>query len=157
MELIVAALAERFKHVHRVLREEIIGLTVEQLAYVPAPGANSLAVLVTHTLGSEAQAWALVSGRDTSRDRLSEFTNPATMPDDLLARLDRADRLIDEIAPTIDATALATEFTRESDGATRTGAHWLIHNFGHASEHVAHVQLTKQLLPDHYPPPARPW
>ena len=157
MDLIVAALTERFKHVHQVLREEIAGLTVEQLAYVPAPRVNSVAVLVTHVLGSEAQTWALVSGRDTSRDRLSEFTNPATTPEDLLARLSRADRLIDELAPTIDASALATEFTRESDGPTRTGAHWLIHNFGHASEHVAHVQLTKQLLPDHYPPPARPW
>jgi len=74
-----------------------------------------------------------------------------------LALLDRADRRLDELAPTIDAASLAKEWVRASDDTSRTGALWLIHNFGHASEHVAHLQLTKQLLPEHYPPLARPW
>ena len=157
MDLVVATLADRFKHVHEVLRAEIEGLTPDQLTYVPAPGVNSVAILVTHTLGSEAQVWSVAAGRDASRDRPSEFTNPIQTLDELRALLLRADQRLDELAPTIDATALAREWVRPTDKVSRTCAAWLIHNFGHASEHLAHLQLMKQLLPDHYPPLARPW
>lgn len=157
MELVVATLADRFKHVHNVLRAELAGFTPNQLAFVPGPAMNSVAVLVTHLLGSEAQIWSLVAGRDASRDRQSEFTHPVQSVEELLALLDRADRRIDELAPTIDAAALASEWRRASDAAVRTGALWLILTYGHISEHLAHLQLTKQLLPDRYPPLARPW
>lgn len=155
MDLTAATLAERFKFVHQILREEIVGLTDEQLAYVPAPETNSFAVLVTHVLGSERQNWSIVAGRGTDRDRASEFVRRVTTVESLLAALVDADRLVDELAPLVDAAALAKEWERP-DRETHTGIYWLINNYGHAREHLAHIQLTKQLFPDHYPPIAHP-
>jgi hypothetical protein len=157
VELVVATLANRFKHVHEIIRAELAGFTPEQLAHSPGPAMNSVAVLVTHLLGSEKQIWSMVAGRDASRDRASEFSHPVQSLEELLAMLDRADHRIDELAPEIDATALASEWRRASDARLQTGIFWLIQSFGHISEHLAHLQLTKQLLADRYPPIARPW
>jgi hypothetical protein len=155
VELVVATLVEFYQWVHQVLRDEIVGLTPEQLSHVPREGTSSLAVLVTHALGSEAEVWSIVAGRVSQRDRSSEFLDPGTTAPTLLDRLDAADRLLDELAPAVDAAALAKVWERPKR-SPHTGAHWLIHNYGHAREHLAHLQLTKQLFPDVYPPVARP-
>jgi hypothetical protein len=155
MDLIVATLAERFKLVHQVLREEIAGLSPEQLAYVAAPGTNSFGVLVTHLLGSERQMWSLVAGHDASRDRLAEFVPSGATAAGLIERLVAADRSLDELAPLIDAVALAKTWDRPG-GDSDTGAYWLINNLGHAREHLAQLQLTKQLFPNVYPPIVHP-
>lgn len=157
MELVVTTLADRFKNLHNVLRAELTGFTPDQLAYVPGPAMNSVAVLVTHLLGAEAHIWSMVAGRDASRDRASEFSHPVQTVEELMARLDRADSRIEELIPAIDGVALASEWRRASDSRTQTGAFWLIQCFGHVSEHLAHLQVTKQLRSDHYPPIARPW
>ncbi len=156
MDLITATLVERYKWMHQVLRDEVAALTPEQLDHVPAPGTNSIATLVTHILGSEAEVWSIVAGLGSARDRAAEFTTEGTVDDKLLARLSAADRLLDELAPGVDAGALARVWVRPNR-TPQTGAHWLINNFGHAREHLAHLQLTKQLFPDRYPPVARPF
>jgi hypothetical protein len=35
------------------------------------------------------------------------------------------------------------------DRPPQTGLHWLLSNYGHAREHLAHIQLTKQLYAEH--------
>lgn len=155
MNLIVSTFAERFKQVHQVLRDEVAGLTPEQLDYVPAPEANSITVLVTHVVGSEAMIWSTLAGQQLPRDRAAEFATVGKTADELIARLDAADRLIDELAPSLGPDVLEKEWPRRGY-PTQTGALLLINNYGHAREHVAHLQLTKQLCPDCYPPPARP-
>jgi hypothetical protein len=155
MDLIVATLADRFRLVHQVLREEIAGLSPEQLAYFPAPGTNSFGVLVIHLLGSERQMWSLVAGHAADRDRLAEFVPSGATDAELVQRLVAADRLLDELAPRIDAAALAKIWHRPG-GDSDTGAYWLINNLGHAREHLAQLQLTKQLFPRVYPPIAHP-
>jgi hypothetical protein len=55
------------------VREEIRGLDAEALNWTPGPETNSIAVLVTHLLGSEMEMWRIVRGLPSDRDRASEF------------------------------------------------------------------------------------
>ncbi len=144
MEPVVAKITELFKLVHDDLRKEVRGMDTESLNWKPAPETNSIAVLVVHTLGSEAEIYRIVANVPSERDRASEF-QVAESEADLLAKLDEADALIDELAARISVESLNAVHAR-GDRAPQTGLHWLLSNYGHAREHLAHIQLTKQLL-----------
>lgn len=156
MDLIVETLLERAKWIHQMLRDEVRGLTPEQLDFVPAPGANSIAVLVSHICGSQVEFWSMVAGAGFERDRPGEFAAKGVEAEALLAQIDRVDRLVEELAPRIDREALAKVWQRPN-GQANTGAYWLINQISHAREHLGHLQLTKQLFPDRYPPLAHPY
>jgi hypothetical protein len=61
-----------------------------------------------------------------------------------MREIDQADAYIEAMAPRITAEDLAAERPR-GDRPPETGLHWLLTNYGHAREHLAHIQLTKQL------------
>jgi len=143
-ELVVSTVAELFRAVHQQLREEVRGLDAEALNWTPAPETNSVATLVVHTLGSEAEVLRTVRAVHGQRDRDAEFRTRAETADELLRRLDEADAYLDELASGITAEDLAALRPR-GDRPPESGAHWLISNYGHAREHLAHIQLTKQL------------
>ena len=144
MEPVVAKITEQFKAVHDELRKEVRGMDTESLNWKPAPETNSIAVLVVHTLGSEGEVYRIVANVPSARDRLAEF-QVAENEADLLAKLDEADVLIDELAAKITAADLEASRPRRQS-PPETGLHWLVTNYGHAREHLAHIQLTKQLL-----------
>lgn len=144
MEPVVAKITEQFKAVHDQLREEVRGLDRDGLNWKPAPDTNSVAVLVVHTLGSEAEVYRIVANVPSDRNRAAEFT-VAQDQADLLARLDAADALLDKLSAKITAADLAAIRPR-GQNAPETGLHWLVTNYGHAREHLAHIQLTRQLL-----------
>jgi hypothetical protein len=144
MDPVVAKIAEQFKVVHDQLRDEVRGLSPEELNWKPAPDTNSIAALVVHTLGSEAEVLRVAANVQGARDRDAEFRASAETPDDLLRRLDQADAYIDDMAARITQDDLAAERMR-GERKPQTGLHWLLTNYGHAREHLAHIQLTKQL------------
>lgn len=144
VEPVVAKITEQFKAVHDELRKEVRGMDAESLNWKPAPETNSIAILVVHTLGSEAEVYRIVANVPTDRDRDAEFS-VAQNEAELLDRLDEADALIDDLATQISAADLETSRPRRTN-PPETGLHWLVTNYGHAREHLAHVQLTKQLL-----------
>lgn len=144
MDPVVAKITEQFKVVHGQLRDEVRGLDDASLNWKPAPETNSIAVLVVHTLGSEAEVYRIVANVPGDRDRDSEF-KVAENEADLLAKLDEADALIDELAAQITAEDLEASRPRRTN-PPETGLHWLVTNYGHAREHLAHIQLSKQLL-----------
>ncbi len=144
MDPIAAKIASQFKVVHGQLRDEVRGLPVDELNWKPAPDTNSIAALVLHTLGSEAEVFRIVTNVPSARDRPSEFLATADAPDELIQQLDRADQLVDELAAQITADDLAAERPR-GDRPPETGLHWLLTNYGHAREHLAHIQLTRQM------------
>jgi hypothetical protein len=78
------------------------------------------------------------------RDRDAEFLARAATADELLRRLDEADAYLDGMAAGITADDLAAMRPR-GDRPPQSGLHWLLSNYGHAREHLAHIQLTKQL------------
>ena len=144
MDPVMAKIAEQFQVVHGQLRDEVRDLSVEELNWKPAPDTNSIAVLVVHTLGSEAEVLRVAANVPGERDRPAEFRVTASAAEDLLREIDQADSYIEAMAPRITAEDLAAERPR-ADRPPETGLHWLLTNYGHAREHLGHIQLTKQL------------
>ena len=125
------------------MREQVRGMDHGTLNWSPLPKANSLAVLVTHTLGSEREMIRALRQIASDRDRDSEF-KVETEAADLLALLDRADKELDEHIAALTLADL-TELRPRGDRPPRPGIEWLISNYGHAREHLAQMELTKQL------------
>jgi hypothetical protein len=132
-----------FHEVHQGIREQVVGVDREALNWKPHPDANSVVVLVVHTLGSEREMIRAVRLLSTERDRPAEFKTEAEASD-LLALLDRADRELDEHVGALTAADL-TEMRPRGDRPPKPGLEWLLSNYGHAREHLAQIQLTKQL------------
>ncbi|MFM9107056.1 MAG: DinB family protein, partial [Chloroflexota bacterium] len=95
MDQTVAEIVRGFKDVHQHLRQEIAGLDAAELNWKPAPVTNSIAALVVHTLGSEAEVFRISAAVPAPRDRDSEFLAAADSPAALLPMLDAADALLD--------------------------------------------------------------
>ena len=132
-----------YHDVHDKLREQVGGMDAGTLNWKPLPQANSIAVLIVHTLGSEREMIRAVRSLQTERDRESEFRAEADAAD-LLALLDQVDRELDEHLGAVTAADL-TELRPRGDRPPRPGLEWLLSNYGHAREHLAQVELTKQL------------
>jgi hypothetical protein len=140
---VTTTVAALYHELHAVMRELVRGMDHGTLNWSPLPKANSLAVLATHTLGSEREMIRALRGITSDRDRDAEFKVEAEAAD-LLSLLDQADRELDEHVAALTAADL-TELRPRGDRPPRPGIEWLISNYGHAREHVAQMQLTKQL------------
>ena len=140
---VTTTVAALYHELHAVMRDVVRGVDHGTLNWSPLPKANSLAVLATHTLGSEREMIRALRGIATDRDRDAEFKVEAEAAD-LLSLLDQADREMDEHVAALTAADL-TELRPRGDRPPRPGIEWLISNYGHAREHVAQMQLTKQL------------
>jgi Protein of unknown function (DUF1572) len=151
-----ATVTALFRQVHQELRSELAGLDDDALNWIPTEGANSIATIVTHLVGSEAETFRCVAGVECERDRDGEFVGHRLTMSEVLDQLNRADDLIGELEPHINTSrtealiALPTLPVEE----VRPGLTWLIGNYGHAREHVGQIQLTKQLSQRKHPSPA---
>lgn len=144
MDPIVAKLEELFRSVHAQLRDEVRGVSTDELNWKPAPETNSIAALVVHTLGSEAEVWRVAANVKGERDRDAEFRVTADDAASLLKELDEADSYLEALAPRVTVQDLG-EVRPRGDREPQTSLHWLVTNYGHAREHLAHIQLTKQV------------
>lgn len=141
--IVAGTIGDQFRDVHHTLGELVRGMDHHALNWKPHPQANSIAVLCVHTLGSEREMIRAVRRITTERDRPSEFIVEAEAAD-LLALLDQADRDLDEHIPALRADDL-TQMRPRGDRPPRPGLEWLITNYGHTREHLAQIELTKQL------------
>lgn len=144
MEPVVANLADLFRAVHHQLRDAVCNLDAEGLAWRPCPDTNSIATLVVHLLSAEREALLMARGLDPRRDRDAELVPRAEGSHELAARIDAADELLDQMAPAVTAADLGAMRERAL-GGTNTSLYWLLRYYGHSREHLAHVQLTRQL------------
>jgi hypothetical protein len=142
-----SVLVALLRQLHQQLREELVGLTDDAVGWAPLEGANSIAVLVTHLLGSEAESLSCVAGLEVTRDRELEFVPAGTGVKELLGLVEAADTLLDRLAPKLTADRLAEEISLPTlpPRQSRPGVTWLVGNYGHAREHLGQIQLTKQL------------
>jgi hypothetical protein len=140
---IAATLGALYRDVHDKLREQVRGMDAGTLNWKPLPQANSIAVLIVHSMGSEREMIRAVRSLPTERDRESEFRAEAQAAE-LLALLDQVDRELDEHLGALTVADL-TELRPRGDRPPRPGLDWLLSNYGHAREHLAQVELTKQL------------
>jgi len=141
---VLSAVLSLYVDAHQQIRALIANLEADALEYTPAPGTNSIAVLVVHTLGSEAEALRIVAGVPNQRDRDAEFRPSDENVHSLLQRLDAAGQFLNEITPKLTSERLATKMPR-GDRAPETGLYWLVRNYGHEREHLAHMELTLQM------------
>jgi DinB superfamily len=142
-ETLRAAFGTLYAELHENLREQVRGLDEGTLNWRPLPKANSVAVLVTHTLGSELEMMRSVRTMPTQRDRDSEFRAEAGA-ERLLEMIDAAALEMDELIAAVTEADLK-ELRPRGDRPPRPGIQWMISNYGHAREHLAQIELTKQL------------
>jgi hypothetical protein len=147
-----ATLIALFRQLHQQFRDELEGLGDDAVNWVPTAGANSIAVIVTHVVGSEAETLRCVAGVPCERDRDAEFAGRTLTRREVLLALDGADDLLVDLEPRMDARRLTAELSLPTlpYEETRPGLTWLVGNYGHAREHIGQIQLTKQLY--HHPP-----
>ena len=132
-----------YADLHENLRGQVRDLDEGTLNWRPLPKANSIAVLVTHILGSELEMMRAVRSLPTARDRDSEFKAEAGA-ERLLEMIDAAASEMDELLAAVTASDI-TDLRPRGDRPPRPGIEWLASNYGHAREHLAHIELTKQL------------
>ena len=94
----ISVVVALFRQLHVELREEIEARSDDGLNWVPCPGANSIATIITHTLGSEAETLKVVAGEDATRNREAEFQTGHQTTLTLIAQINRADTLLDSLA-----------------------------------------------------------
>ena len=133
-----------FRDLHERLREQVRGLDSGTLNWRPLPKANSVAILVVHTVGSEVEMIRSVRAIPTVRDRDAEFRAEADA-DQLLEMIDSADRELEEQIGALTAADLTELRTRTDGRPPQPGLFWLVTNYGHSREHLAQIELTKQL------------
>jgi hypothetical protein len=131
------------------LRKGVTGRSVEQLNARPAGGdTNSIAVIVTHALGSTRSWFSLASGAPMpDRDRPAEFR--AVADDGFAAWMD--EQIAQCLALLDDATwdpARVGTATWTPSRETRTAAYAAAHALSHLGEHVGHLHMTVELLRD---------
>lgn len=133
------------------LRGAVEGLSTDDLNRRPgSEDTNSIAVLATHSMHS-TRAWlsVAVGAEPPARDRPAEFRAVASN-DELLSLVDELGSecvtLLDGATFEPDRTGLAP-WRQGPQADEPVPAAWaLIHALVHLREHVAHAQLTRQLL-----------
>jgi hypothetical protein len=142
-----AAVVALFVQLHEELSAAIRALDADGLNFVPCAGANSIATITTHLLGSEAETIRTVAGMHSNRSRDSEFQMGEQTPQALLDQIEEADRLLSMCAPALTDERLAAQLSLPTlpPEETRPGVTWLVGNLGHAREHMGHLAITRQL------------
>jgi uncharacterized damage-inducible protein DinB len=131
------------------IRRGVAGLSVDQLNATPAGGqTNSIAVIVTHALGSTVSWLSLAMGAPLpARDRDAEFRAVA---DDAFAG--RTQQQITRCLAVLDAggwdpARIGTpNWNARLAEEPRTAAYALSHALAHLGEHVGHLHMTRELL-----------
>ena len=138
----------RFAYEFDRLLETIADLDDEAVNWKPpAPGANSLLVLVTHALGSaEQHVVGEAAGKTVVRNRDAEFATTGGSGH-LAARAAEVRRRIDEAVVGLEGQL---DDEREPPfgkwrGSRATARDRLIHSISHTAEHVGHAQVTRDL------------
>jgi hypothetical protein len=112
----------------------------------PAPGANSVLVLVTHALASaEDNVVRRAAGKAVVRDRDAEFAATGGTSQ-LIARANQVKgRIADALASLEARLDEEREATFPNWPARWTARDSLLHAVSHTAEHAGHAQLTRDL------------
>lgn len=121
---------------------------------LPLPETNTLFALATHLAGS-TEFWVLemAGGQARNRDRPAEFRASGTLAD-LTMRYEgwiaAVHAVLDPLSDAaLDRVARPTGNYRDGGGladGTHTARECLLHAVAHASLHLGHIEITRQLL-----------
>lgn len=111
----------------------------------PAPEANSIAVMTTHTLGNVREnILEILCGEAVHRDREAEFVDRAVTPETLAAQWAELRRCLLEALASVPASELDRRRTHPRRGEL-DGREVLIVATRHAAEHLGQAELTRDL------------
>ena len=147
MDAEVQELLDLLDEVKSNVRDFISEVGDDGVTWLPdVPDTNSIAVLVTHMFGSEAEAiQEFVGGVDVNRDRDSEFTRPRPTVRDLVDLIDTVGARTREVVSNETRETLGRLVRTRETGQMKTARGTLIQALTHQAEHVGHMQLTDQL------------
>jgi len=130
---------------HQQLRDEIAGLDSRALNWTPGPETSAIGVIITHVLGAEAEMLRNLLKIPTRRNRDDEFVTRVHEQEELEQKIASAEKDWQELAPRLGESELQAVVYRPNKPVPQSGLFWLVRNFGHLREHIAQIQLTKQL------------
>lgn len=143
VDALSAGVLEQLSALHRRLRAVVEGTDEAVLNSPPREGENSIAVLVTHALGSEMGWLHRAAGIPFKRDRDGEFRARSSR-ETLRGLLDKAAARMPELVQAAVDARLVTP--RELDSGRVTVGYCLAHALSHTAEHVGHAELTRNLI-----------
>lgn len=131
---------------HNNILQALNGLPPAALDWKPGPDMNSISVLIFHLTGAERYWIGDVAAQEPSnRDRDSEFrvhdVGLNVLKERLNNNLTYARNVLNKLAlEDLEQTRIST-----SDGQTYTVGWALIHALEHATLHLGHIQITRQM------------
>lgn len=135
-----------------MLRDALDGLPGDALEWRPAPSANPVSVLVTHSLTATDFWLACAAGKGPSREEYLGERRPGSFEErpssvaTLAAAVDQFSAALEALFEGAGEAELAAHMPWKADnGRNMTGAECIVHAVGHLREHVGHVQLTRDL------------
>jgi len=140
------------KKIEKQALEALDGLPPEALNWRPLPDApgvdahttSSLAVMAAHMAGS-MRHWVgeVAGGRPAHRDRDAEFRAKASQASESIARVSEASEFAREVLAKLPPQHL--DEVVERDGQTLSRRYAVVQALTHASLHVGHMQITRQM------------
>jgi hypothetical protein len=134
-----------FQRALRHLRARIEGLDDEVLAWRPAPDTTPISNIVLHVLGSTAAGFTVAVGEPRERDRESEFSAAPLTAGELVERIRNLEGALDAYRDRLTVGDLMAVRPRPARGQAFTGLQVLLNGYGHIMEHLAQIELTRQL------------
>jgi hypothetical protein len=121
------------------------GLTEREADWQPAPEASSLRMLAVHSMANaEENIVAVFAGEQVRRRRDAEFTTRDALPE-ILSRWRGLRKKLGQMLEAASPDELGRPRTHPRRG-TLLGREVLLVAATHAAEHMAHAELTRQLI-----------
>jgi hypothetical protein len=140
-----------FQHLLQAMRAEVEGMDEATLGWTPAPDTTPTSNLVLHVLGALGVHLSVLAGSAQERDRDAEFSAAPLPAAQLADRIAAAERDLERLRPVLSGDALFTLRERPARGQSASGLLVLLLAFGHLTEHLAQIRLTKQLYAERHP------
>jgi len=141
-------IVDAFQGLLRQLDAEIEGLDREVLGWKPAPDTTAISNLVLHVIGAMKVGFTVLSGEPQERDRAAEFEAAPLSAAELTARVSAAEHDLEQYRDRLSVADLLAIRHRPARDFRASGLRVLLIAWGHATEHLAQVRLTRQLYDD---------
>lgn len=138
-------IVDAFQGILRQLDAEIEGLDREVLGWKPAPDTTAISNLVLHVIGAMKVGFTVLSGKPQERDRAAEFEAAPMTAAELAARISAAGQDLEQYRDRLSVADLLAVRHRPARDFRASGLTVLLIAWGHATEHLAQVRLTRQL------------
>ncbi len=144
MQPFAQAYLNMLRDLHTAMERAIDGLPQDALDWSPGPDINSIAVLVTHTVGAE-RYWLgdMVAGEPSNRDRPAEFQASGVSVTELRDLLAAETGYVQHVFDSLTLEDLETKQVSPRDGQEYSIAWSIGHALEHTALHLGHIEMTR--------------